>query len=372
MRELLSELIADIYEASYQPAYWPVVIKKLVNLSNSQSGALFILDKSIQEANSFHSCGLTARTMEDYQRYSHLDPAFLIMQDMPIGVAVNIHGAQQHALESAEYYENVRKKHDIGFVCGANVLVNEKQVVGLGLHRSTASVVYENEVLDVITELVPHLQRALRIHREFIRLRVEKSAMTAGFDNLMMGLVLLDHLGAPAYINPVAESILENHPAIKKVNDRITPTQHEDAVQLRRKIASCLEPGLKGDAEPGGVIGLHDVDKTHPLIVMVKPVATSELNNMIDGELVYAALYLSDPERPLPIAAEKIAGVYGLTHAEAQIAVALVNGLCLEEIAATQNKSIHTVRTHLKSTFQKTKTSKQSDLLRLLLLGVMI
>jgi len=369
-QSLLSELIGDIYEASYRPSYWPVVIEKICRITNSQSGGLVIQDMSIKEANAYYPYGWSEEKLFDYARHRHHDPAFTIMQDKPVGEAINIQNTRRHALETSDYYEDVRLKHNIGYLAGAKVIDNEVQVVGLGLHRTFSCTAYDDDTLQLISELVPHLQRALRIHREFIRLRIEKSALSAGIDNSMLGLVLLDHLGEQAYMNPVAKEILENHPAVTLINGIITATNKEDAAQLRRLIHDCLRPVQNDKQERGGIIGLHHISKRHPLAVMVKPVNTSELANMVDGIPVYAAIYLSDPNKPLALSADNLETLYGLTRAESQLAIALVGGMGVDEIAQTNSRSINTVRTQLRSIFQKTNTNSQADLIRVLLTSV--
>lgn len=368
-RAPLSELIADIYEASYQPSLWPTVIEKLVRITHSRSGALLIHDKKVEEANGFYASGLSADVVEAYARLGHLDPGFKIMADVPIGMAINMYGPRRHEVESTDYYENIRKKHDIGYVCGANIVINEERHVGLGLQRSASDTAYSQETLELISEIIPHLQRGLRIHREFIRLRVEKTAATAGLDNLMMGLVLFDQLGTAVYLNPLAESILATHPAVSLANDRIIPTDREDATQLHRLITACLAPARQAECKRGGMMGLRHEDRKHPLALMVRPLATSDLANIIDGELIYAAMYINDPERPLAIDAETVSTLYKLSRTEANIAIFLANGQSVEEIAALQNRSIHTVRSHLKSLYHKTRTSNQTGLVRLILSG---
>ena len=364
----LSELINDIYEAAYQPSLWPRVTEKIARITGSRSGAILIRDNNIEEANGFYPAGLPSEAIEDYARLGHLDPSFPIMQELPAGTAVNTHGRERHELESPEYYEKIRKKYDIGYVCGANIIVDDVQHVGLGLQRSASDSEYSQDTLELVTAIIPHLQRGLKIHREFIRLRVEKNAMGAGLDNLMVGLVLFDRLGTPIYINSVAESILAEHPAIDLINGRVIPERNEDARQLHRLIHSCLDPAHEGQ-QRGGVLGLRHESRKHPLALLVQPVATSELANVIDGELAYAALYISDPERPLPIDADTIATLYQLSRSEANIAIMLANGMGVEAIAESQNRSVHTVRSHLKSLFQKTGTGSQAGLVRLLLTG---
>jgi len=62
-----------------------------------------------------------------------------------------------------------------------------------------------------------------------------------------------------------------------------------------------------------------------------------------------------------------IGSMFDLTPAEAKITIALLEGGDLRSIAAAQRVSIETVRTQLKSVFAKTNTSRQSELIALLM-----
>lgn len=370
-QRLFSELIGDIYEASYQPSYWPVVIEKICRITSSRSGAIVMQDMTTKEGNGLYPHGLSREVLFDYSKYAHLDPAFRIMQFKPVGQAVNILTDVLHEYESDEFHHMIRRRADLGYIAGATIVANETQTVGLALHRSFNATPYEEDTLQLVSDLIPHLERALRIHREFIRLRVEQSALAAGFESLTMGLVLLDHLGAPVYFNPVAREILEDHPAISITNEVITPSNREDATHLRRLILDCLQPSKMENRQRGGVIGLHHESRRHPLAVMIKPVATSELANRVDGIPVYAALYLCDPSRPIHLSADTLGKLYKLTRTESQIAIALANGMGVEEIAQAHRRSVNTVRTQLRSIFQKTNTNSQADLIRVLLTGAL-
>jgi DNA-binding CsgD family transcriptional regulator len=58
---------------------------------------------------------------------------------------------------------------------------------------------------------------------------------------------------------------------------------------------------------------------------------------------------------------------YRLTDAEAALAAALANGARLSEYAATRGVRVSTLRTQLKRCFRKTATSRQADLIRLII-----
>lgn len=59
--------------------------------------------------------------------------------------------------------------------------------------------------------------------------------------------------------------------------------------------------------------------------------------------------------------------LWGLTDAEANVAVKVAQGLAPQDIAEAAECSVHTIRTQLKSVFRKTGTSRQNELATLVL-----
>ncbi len=117
----------------------------------------------------------------------------------------------------------------------------------------------------------------------------------------------------------------------------------------------------------GGCLRVSRPGRSQPLHVSVMPMHTANPLLDLGHERVCAALFLSDPiEAPAPPAAVLMA-LFGLTRAEARVAGALAEGRSLEEVSERFRLSKQTVRTQLKSVFFKTGTSRQSELVRLVL-----
>jgi DNA-binding CsgD family transcriptional regulator len=76
-------------------------------------------------------------------------------------------------------------------------------------------------------------------------------------------------------------------------------------------------------------------------------------------------LYAIDPLQQMAVDSELLRSAYRLTRAEVRIATELANGHSVESMAELLGISVHTVRTHLKSLFAKTGTSRQGELIRL-------
>jgi DNA-binding CsgD family transcriptional regulator len=79
------------------------------------------------------------------------------------------------------------------------------------------------------------------------------------------------------------------------------------------------------------------------------------------------ALFITDPERPPDSPLETLARLYGLTPAESRLLHKLMIGCTLEEAACQLQISVKTARSQMKRVFLKTDTSRQSEVLRLVL-----
>ena len=84
------------------------------------------------------------------------------------------------------------------------------------------------------------------------------------------------------------------------------------------------------------------------------------------SEATALALIVDAEKEPQP-AAELLRRLYGLTLAEAEVALRILRGAKLKEIAEELSVSLSTVRTHLQHAFDKTDTHRQAELVRVLL-----
>lgn len=101
---------------------------------------------------------------------------------------------------------------------------------------------------------------------------------------------------------------------------------------------------------------------------LVKPIDYDLLLATVHARLRQIARIRSARPADDPAAdAAILAASYGLTPAETRIALALAEGRQLAQIAASFNISRTTVAFHMRNIFQKTRTSRQAELVALLL-----
>ncbi|NOT27984.1 MAG: helix-turn-helix transcriptional regulator [Acidobacteria bacterium] len=103
-------------------------------------------------------------------------------------------------------------------------------------------------------------------------------------------------------------------------------------------------------------------------MALVAPLTRTPMFFSID-ERPAAIIIVSDPERVMIPDAETLGELFELTPAEAALTRLFAQGITLGEAAARLGLRLDTVRTRLKTIFEKTNTHRQADLLRLVLLG---
>lgn len=80
-----------------------------------------------------------------------------------------------------------------------------------------------------------------------------------------------------------------------------------------------------------------------------------------------AVISIIDPMQESPIQSKHLEHLFDLTPSEARVAVGIVTGKEISEIAIQHGVAVGTVRNQLKSVFQKVGVSRQSELVRVIL-----
>ena len=101
--------------------------------------------------------------------------------------------------------------------------------------------------------------------------------------------------------------------------------------------------------------------------VMVTPLIAAPLGSVRDAVV---AIFVADPTGQMIGGPEVLEDLYQLTHSEAELVRLLAAGLSLDEAAEGRGVSLNTARSHLKHVFAKTGTSRQGELVRLVISGV--
>jgi DNA-binding CsgD family transcriptional regulator len=208
-----------------------------------------------------------------------------------------------------------------------------------------------------------HLQRAAQLQQRFAGLdgRLEGSAEI--LNRLLQGVLLVDADARVIFANRAAEALLRTRRGLLLGRDGLRAEIPAETRRLRRLIADCVEPRRElGGA--GGRLRLSR-DRRLPLTVLVAPHRARF--GWIDVVRPRAMLFITDPEATAGVRLQWLRDDFGLTPAEAAVAVEILEADGLLAAASRLGVSLATARTHLAHVFDKTGTRRQAELVRLLL-----
>lgn len=181
---------------------------------------------------------------------------------------------------------------------------------------------------------------------------VPNPALAGVLDRLDQGVLLVDAAAIVAFRNRAADDLLQDHRGLCLRNGALHAARPRDGLALHRAIAACA-----GRAAPDQTLTIADPDGGLPLSATVAALPQHPL----------ASVFVADPGRlRLPTAAQLQAHL-GLTAAEAALALQVLAGDGLAACAQRLGICRTTARTHLGHIFEKTRTRRQAELVRLLL-----
>jgi DNA-binding CsgD family transcriptional regulator len=309
--------------------------------------------------------------LEYVREYHRYDPHLSYTGSMPVGAVVNT--ARVFPIEEYKkhpFYRDYWSAYGVRELLAAKVAEDERYVVMLGMSRTNELPAYTAADMTLLERYVRHLAAAYRIVKHFGAVQATAQAGLAIIEASTRPMVLLGLNRGIITANSLARKFLASGDLLFERDGilccRSSRARNEllralEALQLAeltgkppgapRRIALRLEGGKAG--------------RPHLLCSIWAMQPAASMNAF--GPAPVALLTIAPPTSRNFADPIFVASMFDLTPAEAKIAVALLEGGDLRSIAAAQCVSVETVRTQLKSLFAKTDTSRQADLIALLI-----
>lgn len=215
-----------------------------------------------------------------------------------------------------------------------------------------------------LATFVPHIKQALTLSAHVNRNESEREIYEEGLDHLNIGVIVLDEKCQLLRANSVACHILNGGDGLKLVGRELEAFGAVDTRELRRLLAAA-----RLDSASVAAMSLSRRAGRRKLATVVRGIPMAEES---EGRAQPAvAIFLRDPDAAGSPAQEIARQLFDFTPAEANLAIELVNGLSLDEAAEKLAIRRNTARAHLRSIFMKAGVTRQSELVRLLMNGVM-
>jgi DNA-binding CsgD family transcriptional regulator len=183
-------------------------------------------------------------------------------------------------------------------------------------------------------------------------------------DRLPYAVILVDERGRVMRMNQRATEIVARGDGLLIQHDVLRGVRPTDTAALHRLIGEAVHDGPGNGCASGVGLRLERRSRRWPLTALVTPL---HFQGFPSNGYAAAAVFVSDPEHAPAIDARMLREWFGLTPAEARLAVVLVQGHSLAEALKRLGVGVNTARSQLKNIFGKTGTNRQAELVRLLL-----
>ena len=356
-----SELLDLLYSAAADPAYWNEFLAHLAGRLDA-SAAGFISHDPFSQKNclNVHYGMPSDAPLLCAECYGTIDPWFSAYKRKNlrrwIGLGSDL--CPPSEFENTEYHTDFFRARDIFYQCGAIIEQKDGGLAVLTALRSKSHADFDTTHVHFLNKIHPHVERALRLHARMLHLKSTASAATRAVDSLDVALVGLETDGTVCFANGLAESLFRSGEVLRLRNRKIVAQDPRAAAAFEYALKQASRLDVNADA--AGALTVHSGGRTLHLAFF-----PFRANDPLFSGRLRVFLTITDPETPPKSREQLLMKLFRLTPAEARVAMLVTAGLEASEIAARTRTTNHTVRSHLKSIFQKTQVARQSQLTRL-------
>lgn len=368
MDETIANLVRAFYEANLGVAPWEPALSYLREAMAADACVLARNEVRSGSRRILHAVGLTTDAINTYRDEDEvgddrLDDAVargnvssVFTSDDVNGTATARRNPLAHVLENAlgpsqSLYVILEKEpsHHTYIVCC----------------RSETRGRFSAEESDRLGRLAPVLHQAFATGRRQTLERVVGVSTARVLDAIPLGVALLSESGEVVFANKMARSVIGDGDALRLSNGKVMLDQSGHRIRLHELMANIKVAPANGTGGELAALPITRQSGRRPIAMLL----VAEPGVEPGGALPAATLFIGDPDRPASFDPVRLARLYGLSQAEGRVAALLAQGHRLEDIAEMLGVAYETVRKHLKQIFSKTGTSRQAELVRVLLSG---
>ncbi|MGX6569924.1 helix-turn-helix transcriptional regulator [Cupriavidus necator] len=361
----ISDLIGLVYDGPLLDIPWQSLLDALRHLLAANYVTLVLRPPSSTSPGlmiTSSAVDTTVGTGAYAQHFYAIDP----FVNLPNAQVLTVHELIGEArwLES-EIYRFFNKPYDVLEIMGVDIRAEHGVECRLRICRPHGSDRFSEADKALCRRIVPHLERAVRIHANLNTTESERRFYAGTVDRLLIGSVILDDTGQVLTTNGMADALLAEKDGLVICNGQLMA----DSAQENRKLQALVRQAiaLRDSEQPGIPLGLSVPRKSDRarLGLLVRSIASQKWSERPRQPAV--AVFIRDPDQKALGSAELLRNMFDFTRTEASLVLLLTQGLSLDEAAQELDIRRNTARAHLRAVFSKTGVTRQAALVQTVL-----
>jgi PAS domain-containing protein len=238
----ISITVEKIYHAAADPRGWNAVLSDIASITKSTMSCLFWSGSRRTHYDYIASLGVPEWYLKEYAEYFvETDEWFKggrgILKSGWVGRSQELCSDQR--LARTEFYSDFLRRADVFHQCGGVMTMAGCRLATVSLLRPKKLGAYDQSSVEAIKLLMPHLQRAMRLHEKFVDLREHDMSMEAALQTLATAMILTDSERKVLFANRAAQAILDRRDGLLVVRGGIGATSRSESTQLSALVGAA-------------------------------------------------------------------------------------------------------------------------------------
>jgi DNA-binding CsgD family transcriptional regulator len=337
------------------------VLARVVDFVGGHGGCVLGKDPASRDIDTHWHAGVEPHYMRLYtETYSKLGP-LAALSSGEVGQIVSVPDVVSYTeFRRSRFFREWAQPQGWVDVAVAVIEKSAERWSFLGISRNATNGMVDDEMRRRMSQVVPHVRRALRVGKSLERRRADAEAFADVLDHLSAGLFLLDAQGRIVHTNAAADGMLSDGGLLRAVGGRLVAGAAPVERTLRESAAVRDESVPIG--RDGIVVPLRTGDGER-YIARALPLAGAPRGAGGAPEAATAIFVRRATMETSP--PDIIADTYKLTPTELRVLTALVEVGGVPDVAAALGVAETTIKTHLARLFAKTGARRQAELVKL-------
>lgn len=367
-----ARLLDLIYGAVADPQRWPDVLIGVADHLGAIGGMLAYVPPPSSRKSPTQILGrLPEEASAVFREHHAWNPWTVAVAKFPFGKAVSANSLiEPGAIRKTDFYADVLAPWDQADILDINhkALAVEGGVGGFGFSLTRKAAERADERVRLLDPLTPHLCRAFEASLLLGACADGARQLSVILEMMPNAALLLDGRGRITQANKAAERLLRQSDGIAfdaKGSPQLAAALLGERQVLTRALKDALDVANGLGTSLSEPVQVSRPSGAAPLLVLAVPLPRP---SFAFWELVAPAralVVIVDPSARSRATAPSLQAAYGLTAAEARVALLLASGITGTQLPTALGVTAATIKTHLKRCFEKTGTHSQAELSRL-------
>ncbi len=356
-----SRCIGLVYDCATDISRWPEALEHVSSLVRGVCGVIVLAEPHAGVTRFHRSWNLDEDSAAIfYMNYAAANPLTPLFNRFSIDEPYNIPSVlPPEQWEASALYRDFGRPRGFHDCVGVTILRTPMRFASVWIATPPNTGYTGSRELQIMGLIAPHVRRSLAISDLLDAQTLTINNLEASLNALTPAVVLLDRQGRLIFANESASERGEFRTSLARTGNRVELADDIADSALRSMIentAGLIEPRT---------LAVRGAD-TGVSFVHVLPLEHQSIRARIAQSAAFALFVTSTPGA-FVLSRDAWSGAFGLTTAEIRVLEKLVAGADVDRITRDLGIAMPTVRSHLSRIFDKTGTSRQTDLVRLAL-----